>query len=313
MPTKNIQVMTRKSTSVRGPRRSSREESAAGHERKSAHVPVMLEEVIAALDLHTGETVVDATYGRGGHSAAIKNAAKVRLVAIDADPQAGDGVVEANFADIKKVLHALDIGSIDKAFFDLGWNMTQLSAGKGFSFMSDEPLDMSYGRNPRSGFTAAQILNTFSEKALADIFYGYGEERYARRVAASVVKRRAVKKFETTFEMAELVKDVVPPAYRHGRIHPATKTFQALRIAVNDEMGSLDKGLRGAWEILAQGGRIAVIAFHSIEDRAVKKLFQEFVKDGGRLIYKKPVVASRAEITSNPASRSAKLRAIEKI
>jgi 16S rRNA (cytosine1402-N4)-methyltransferase len=184
--------------------------------------------------------------------------------------------------------------------------------------MHDEPLVMSYGTRPRSGFTAAEILNGWSEKTLADVFFGYGEERYARRIAAAVVARRALKPFETTMELNEVVRDAVPAAYRRGsasrRIHPATKTFQALRIAVNDELGALDSGVRAAWHALACGGRIAVITFHSIEDRAVKRLFAAFVKKGeGKLVYKKPLTPSAEEIKSNHASRSAKLRAIEKL
>ncbi|HEY6021062.1 MAG TPA: 16S rRNA (cytosine(1402)-N(4))-methyltransferase RsmH, partial [Candidatus Paceibacterota bacterium] len=149
----------------------------------------------------------------------------------------------------------------------------------------------------------------FGEQALADIFFGYGEERYAKRIAKRVIERREIAPFNTTFELVEAVKDAVPPAYRHGRLHPATRTFQALRIAVNDELGALTAGLTQAWEILAPGGRIAVISFHSTEDRVVKQLFKSF---GGELVFKKPLTASREEISSNPASRSAKLRTTKK-
>ena len=194
----------------------------------------------------------------------------------------------------------------------------QLSAGRGFSFMTDEPLNMSYGPKPRSGFTAAEILNTFTEKALADIFFGYGEERYARRIARAVVERREDAPFKTTLELVEVIKDSVPAAYRRGRIHPATRSFQALRIAVNDELGVIEQGVGAAWRLLACGGRIAVITFHSIEDRLVKRMFAALAKKEeaghqGRLLYKKPLVPSAAEVKANPASRSAKLRAIEKI
>lgn len=300
--------MARASRSVRGKHHLRREEGGSLRERVSQHVPVMLGEAIAALDLHKGDVVVDATYGRGGHSGAIKKVKGVKLVTIDADP-ANEADITANFADLQTVLKHAGVEGVTKVLFDLGWNMTQLQSGRGFSFLADEPLNMSYGKTPRSGFTAAEILNTFSEGALADIFFGYGEERYAKRIAARVVARREVAPFATTFELVETVRDAVPAAYRHGRLHPATRTFQALRIAVNDELGALTAGLTQAWELLAQGGRIVVISFHSTEDRVVKHLFKKF---GGTLVYKKPLTATAAEIAANPASRSAKLRAIEK-
>jgi 16S rRNA (cytosine1402-N4)-methyltransferase len=311
--------MTFAFTSARMPHHSRREEGGEVRERKQErthkeHTSVMTAEVVAALAPKAGEVVVDTTYGRGGHSKALKAAAKIKLISLDADPGAGKGVVEANFGDLKAVLAAQKIKTIDKALFDLGWNMTQLSAGRGFSFMHDEPLNMSYGTTPRSGFTAAEALNEWSEDTLADVFFGYGEERYARRIAKAVVERRKVKPFETTLELVEVIRDAVPAAYRRGRLHPATKTFQALRIAINDELGALKAGLSGAWDALSCGGRIAVITFHSIEDRIVKRHFAELVKSGqGKLLYKKPLTASTSEVKTNPPSRSAKLRAIEKI
>ncbi len=271
----------------------------------------MTAEVLQALAVKDGDVVVDATYGVGGHSKALKKAAKIKFIALDADPAAGTGVVEANFGDLGKVLGTQ---KVNKVLFDLGWNMTQLQSGRGFSFMHDEPLNMSYGLRPRSGFTAAEALNEWSETVLADVFFGYGEERYARRIAKAVVARRKVQPFETTMELVEVVRDAVPAAYRRGRLNPATKTFQALRIAVNDELGALEQGLKSAWTALVCGGRVAVISFHSIEDRIIKRNFAALAKAGeGKLVYKKPLVPSAAEVASNPASRSAKLRAIEKI
>ena len=305
MPT----AMTRKFTPVRVQLRSRREEGGDAREQKQAHVSVMIGEVLSALAVKDGEVVVDATYGRGGHSSALKKEAKIKLIALDADPAAG--VIEANFADLGKVLGAQ---KADKVLFDLGWNMTQLSSGRGFSFMYDEPLNMSYAVKPRSGFTAAEALNEWSEETLADVLFGYGEERYARRIAKAIAARRKVQPFETTRELVEAVRDAVPAAYRRGRINPATKTFQALRIAVNDELGALKQGLSAAWEKLTPGGRIAVITFHSIEDRIVKRYFAALAKEGsGKLLYKKPLTPSAGEVKSNPASRSAKLRAIERI
>jgi len=157
------------------------------------------------------------------------------------------------------------------------------------------------------------MLNTFSEKALADILYGYAQERYARRIAAAVAARRDFQPFSTTRELVELVRDAVPSAYRRGATHFATKTFQALRIAVNDELGVLEAGLRAAWELLSCDGRIVVITFHSVEDRLVKNLFKEFAHAGGVLVTKKPLTPSAVERASNPSARSAKLRAIEKL
>jgi len=300
---------------VRGSHHSFGEEGGARREQtlSQKHVSVMTEEVLTGLALKKGDVVIDATYGQGGHSKAITKKAKVQLLALDADPAVGGEVVEANFADIASVAKSEGVTSADKILFDLGWNRGQLSSGRGFSFLHDEPLSMSYGTKPRSGFTAAEILNTWSEKVLADVFYGYGEERYARRIAKAVVERRADKPFATTLELAEVVRDSVPAAYRRGKTHPATKTFQALRIAVNDELGAVSAGVKGAWSLLSCGGRIAVISFHSIEDRLVKHLFAALVKKGeGKLVYKKPLTPSLHEIKANPSARSAKLRVIEK-
>ena len=325
-------------TSVRAERHLSREED--GHRREQervqvgqakvpsgAHITVMLKEAIEQLDIKAGELVLDATAGSGGHSEAILAHTKARLLAFDADIAAVERtrerlqkygeraeVVEANFKDIAKVLKHAGISTINKALFDLGWNKEQLSAGKGFSFLIDEPLNMSYGTKPASGFTAEEIVNEWKEETLADVFYGYGEETYARRIAKAIVERRDIQPIKTTLELAEVIKDAVPGAYRHGRLHPATRSFQAIRMAVNAELPSIEQALPAAWEHLAPGGRIAVITFHSIEDRAVKRIFQKFVKDGGgKLIVKKPLIPSREETSQNPSARSAKLRVIEKI
>ena len=286
----------------------------------------MPEGVLRLLDLKAGELVVDATAGLGGHSEAMLKAAPVTLLALDADPTAVAAttaslkrfgaraqVVEANFRDLEHVLHKEKIKTINKALFDLGWNMTQLASGRGFSFMHDEPLIMSYGETPASGFTAKEIVNTWEESVIADALYGYGEERYSRAIAKAIVARREIQPIETTLELVEIIRDAVPASYRHGRLNPATRTFQGLRIAVNDELGSIQMGLTAAWEHLAVGGRMAVITFHSIEDRAVKRLLLTFAKQNGQLLVKKPLVASREEVVHNAPSRSAKLRGIEKL
>lgn len=303
------------------------------HERKPVsvaapreHVSVMTGLVIDMLEPKKGDFVVDATAGMGGHSEALLAAAPIQLLALDADEAAvaatqtrlkrfGERalVVEANFRDLAHVLKKEKVTAINKALFDLGWNMTQLAAGKGFSFMHDEALNMSYGKTPASGFTAQEILNTWEESVIADALYGYGEERYSRAIAKAIVTRREIQPIETTLELVEIIRDAVPASYRHGRINPATRTFQALRIATNDELGSIQSGIMAAWEHLAPGGRIAVITFHSIEDRAVKRLFASLAEDGGKLVVKKPLIASREEVLQNAPSRSAKLRVIEKL
>lgn len=317
-------------TSVRAKPRLRREEGEALHERKSGpvstqHITVLLKEAVASLSLTKGDIVVDATLGMAGHSEAILKEKEVTLYSFDADAEAAAAgreklkkfgsrsvIINANFADLKEKLAAEGVTQVNKVLFDLGWNKEQLASGRGFSFLRDEPLTMSYGKAPRSSFTAAEILNTWDEKVIADVLFGYGEERYARRIARAVVERRAVKPFETTFEFVEVIKDAVPGRYRHGRLHPATKSFQALRVAVNDELSVIEKALEDAWSLLSPQGRIVVITFHSIEDRLVKKRFAHWAKGGGHLITKKPLTPTRAEITSNPSARSAKMRIIEK-
>jgi 16S rRNA (cytosine1402-N4)-methyltransferase len=306
-----------------------REEGGSLREQQNGrvHTSVMPREVLEHLAVSGNEFVVDGTAGEGGHSYEIlKHEPAARVLALDADVDAvakararlkefGDRaeVVEANFGDLEQVLHKQGITEINKALFDLGWNSGQLTSGRGFSFLVDEPLNMSYGTAPASGFTAAEALNEWDEETLANVFYGYGEERYARRIAKAVVERRGIQPIQTTLEFVEIIRDSTPSLYHHGRLHFATRSFQALRMAVNDELGVIDRGVRAAWKHLAAHGRIAVITFHSIEDRAVKRLFAEFVKEGGKLVVKKPLVPTRGEVVENPRARSAKLRVIEKV
>lgn len=291
---------------------------------ENAHTSVMVRECLDALALKDGDIVIDATAGLGGHSEAMLASADVTVISLDADPRAvakskerlarfgsRSVVLNANFADLADVLSQRNISTVDKVLFDLGWNKTQL-VGRGFSFLRDEPLHMGYSEMPRSGFTAAQVVNEWGEEVLADVIFGYGEERYARRIAKAIVEAREEAPIETTSQLVEIISSSVPAAYRRGRLHFATRAFQALRIAVNDELGAIDKGVRAAWEHLECDGRIAVISFHSIEDRRVKHLFAEFQRGEGSLVFKKPVPASREEIATNPSARSAKVRAIEK-
>ena len=189
------------------------------------------------------------------------------------------------------------------------------NSGRGFSFMKDEPLLMTMKENPSpEDVTASDIVNTWSEKSLADIIYGYGEERFSRKIAKGIVDARQKAEIKTTFELVKIIENSVPNAYKRGRIHVATKTFQALRIAVNDELGVLKIGLDKGFKLLKVGGRMSVISFHSLEDRVTKKFYKELEKNGvARLINKKPILAGNEELKNNPRARSAKLRILEKI
>lgn len=295
------------------------------------HESVLLKEVIDGLDLHTGETYLDATSGSGGHLEAVAQrfGGKVFLVGIDADETSLEitrerlalsnttaKLVELNFRDIDQVLRSVEMPQPDKILFDLGWSSDQFEVGgRGFSFQKDEPLLMTFKKKiNEEDTTAYDVVNKWSEESLADVIYGYGEERYARKIAKAIVTEREKKPINSSLELVEIIKSAVPIFYRFGRLHPATRTFQAIRIAVNDELKALETGLAKAFEILKPGGRLAVISFHSLEDRIVKNFFKTKKEEGlGELITKKPIVPSEVEIAKNPRSRSAKLRIIQKI
>ena len=294
------------------------------------HRSVLLHEAIEELSISSDDTVVDATLGGAGHARALSelldsggtfigfdldSEAIARAEKALQDVTAQTFCIEANFRNIETELESRGITHIDKALFDLGWSAYQLDAGRGFSFLKDEPLLMTYSGNQGDGvLTAATIVNTWKEESIADVIFGWGEERYSRRIAHVIVERRKERPFTRSLELAEAIKSAVPAAYRHGKLHPATRTFQALRIAVNDELGALTDGLRGAWKLLAPKGRIAVITFHSIEDRIVKEMFLEFERHGeGRRITRSPKKPSLEEVASNPRARSAKLRVVERI
>ena len=292
------------------------------------HRSVLLHEAIESLAIQKDDTVVDATLGGAGHALACigKLGEHGVFVGFDLDADAiarahkalagaapKAHIIEANFRDMARELKACGIVHITKALFDLGWSSYQLDSGRGFSFLRDEPLVMAYSAN-EGKLTAATIVNQWAEASIADVLYGWGEERYARRIARKLVERRQEKPFASSLELAEFIKAIVPKGYARGRIHPATRTFQALRIAVNDELGALQQGLASAWSLLEKGGRIAVITFHSIEDRIVKQTFRSWEQAGeGKRLTKKPLVPSAAEIASNPRARSAKLRVIQKV
>ncbi len=297
-------------------------------EKSVGHRAVLLQEALEYLDIREDDTVVDATLGGAGHARAIvqKLGPKGTFIGFDLDhdailrarealegAQCQTELIEQNFRELGSALQERSVREINKGIFDLGWSSFQLEAGRGFSFNTQDPLVMTYSNNPATGLTAAQIVNLWSESSLADVIYGWGEERFARRIARALVERRKIRQFTTANELAEAIAQAVPGSYRHGRLHPATKTFQALRIAVNDELGALKSGLDAAWELLVPGGRIAVISFHSIEDRIVKQYFAALEKEGkGKRLTKKPLTASIEELKQNPRARSAKMRVIEK-
>lgn len=289
----------------------------------ATHVPVLFAEVLGGLDPRPGEVWVDCTTGAGGHAAAI--AAKAgptgRVIALDQDPGmlalaaprfVGLTVtpLHANFDQLPAVLQQLGLLQVDGVLADLGFCSDQLQdPARGLSFQHDGPLDMRL--DPAAGETAADLVNTLGEEALADVIYEYGEERHSRRVARRIVERRKVKRFETTADLADVVKFAVPRTRDSSRIHPATRTFQALRIAVNDELGSLDRLLAALPNVIRPGGRAGIISFHSLEDRRVKVAFKQDPR--WRPLTKKPVEASDAEAAANPRARSAKFRAAERV
>ena len=300
---------------------------------ESKHRTVLLNEAIDGLNLTNKSVVIDATFGGGGHSLEIcKRFPGVKIVALDQD----QGTLErgrVKFQDLN-----CDITFVNENFrnllnfrpdgiiFDLGLSSDQLeNSGRGFSFMKSEPLLMTMKENPSpEDITAFDVVNTWSEKSLADIIYGYGEEKFSRRIARGIVEARKRSKIKTTFDLVKIIEESVPARfakasarraiYQRGKIHYATRTFQAIRIAVNDELGALSLGLEKGFNALRAGGRMAVISFHSLEDRITKRFFKDKEKQGtARLLNKKPIVAGKEELKNNPGARSAKLRIIQKI
>jgi 16S rRNA (cytosine1402-N4)-methyltransferase len=279
------------------------------------HVPVLPAETLRLLDPQPGQTWVDCTVGAGGHARLVaeKLGESGHLIGLDQDPTmlelarprlAGLPVtlVHANFDQLADVLANLGIAAVDGVLADLGFSSDQLGqAARGFSFRDDGPLDMRL--DPTAGQTAADLVNTMSEAALADTFWEFGEERHSRRVARQIVERRKQKPFETTAELADVVRSCVP---RSGGIDPATRVFQALRIAVNDELGALDRLLAALPRVVRPGGKAGVISFHSLEDRRVKQAFRN--PDAWEPLTKKPVEPDEAEVARNQRARSAKLR-----
>ncbi|MBI4399004.1 MAG: 16S rRNA (cytosine(1402)-N(4))-methyltransferase RsmH [Candidatus Omnitrophica bacterium] len=295
------------------------------------HESVLKQEVLAYLNPKPGSVVLDATVGSGGHTEALaekallsRNAQDGLILGLDQDPEAirtsrlrlarfGARVVlvESNFRNLDQVLSQYPQLQFDAILFDLGYSLDQVrAAGRGFSFMSDAPLDMRMSL--KSPLLAADFINDTSEQELARIFWEFAEVHNSRRVARILVEERKKKRIQTTLELVHLLEKA--GVRRRGKIHPATQIFQALRMAVNDELGACQEGIHKALDVLKPFGRLAVITFHSVEDRLVKYLFREEEKKGRiRLVNKKVIVPSRQEVLRNPRSRSAKLRVVEKL
>lgn len=302
------------------------------------HISVLLEETIESLNIKPDGIYIDGTAGGAGHSREIaKRLTTGRLIALDRDPDAvkvarerlsayNATVVQCNFADMKNAANELGIEKVNGILLDLGVSSHQLDNGdRGFSYKYEAPLDM---RMSQSGTTAADLVNMLSVDELTKIFRDYGEEKFAYKIANSIVNIRQKEKIETTTRLAEIIASCYPAAARRDG-NPARKCFQALRIAVNDEFGSLERALDAAFDMLAEGGVLSIITFHSLEDRIVKQRFKSYTtgctcpadfpvcvcgnKPRGKLLFKKPVVASEKELAVNQRSRSAKLRAIVKL
>ena len=305
------------------------------------HISVLYEESIAALNVRNGGLYVDGTLGGGGHSYGILSGADCSLIGIDQDTEAisaaskrlkkFDGrftAVNDNFCNIKSILAELNVSGIDGALLDIGVSSYQLdNPERGFSYMHDAPLDMRM--NARGGKTARDVVNTYSVEELTRIFYEYGEERWSKRVAEFIVERRGERPVETTFELVDIIKAAIPQRARSEGGHPAKRIFQAIRIEVNDELEALKKAIADFTDCLNKGGRLAIITFHSLEDRIVKQAFadkargcicpKEFPvcvcgrKPEIKIISRKPVLPSKEETERNPRSKSAKLRVAEKL
>ena len=315
----------------------------AQQDQAYGHRPVLLDECLEALAIRPDGIYVDGTLGRAGHSLEIlrRLGPKGRLIGVDRDETAIQAaqerlaefagrftLVHSNFSRIGEILDELGIRQVDGMLFDLGVSSPQLDeAERGFSYLQDAPLDMRMDRS--AALTARDVVNTWSYEELRRILFAYGEERYAPAIARAMVRQREQQAIETTGELTELIKKAMPPAALREKQHPAKRSFQAIRIAVNGELEELEPMLQAAVEHLAVGGRLAVISFHSLEDRIIKKTFQQLAtgctcppefpvcvcgkKPRIRLVSRKPITATQAELTYNPRARSAKLRVAEKL
>jgi 16S rRNA (cytosine1402-N4)-methyltransferase len=301
------------------------------------HFPVLQKEVLEIFDPQPNQNFIDCTIGGGGHALAIleKTAPKGKILGIDWDQEMIKSLkskveslklsrrlilVNDSFVNLKKIVEKENFKDVDGILLDLGLSSWHLEkSGRGFTFKKDEPLDMRYNRNSKfqiSNYklTAEKILNEWPEKEIEKILKEYGQERFAKRIAKKIVEERKIKPIKTTFQLVEIIKRATPSWYHHKKIHFATRTFQALRIAVNDESENLKKVLPQALEILEKNGKLIVISFHSLEDRIVKNFFKEYSKKGIlNILIKKPIWPSDEEIKINPRSRSARLRSALKL
>ncbi len=295
------------------------------------HIPVLLKESLEGLTVTSGGTYVDCTTNRGGHSIEIIKALGENgvLICIDLDQDAlqeAREVIEkmnnlpklhfihSNFRHLPSILKDLKISHVDGILADLGVSSQELDvSGRGFSFRFDEPLLMTFSAKPEEDATTAyDIVNCWSESTIADVLYGFADERYSRRIANAIINRRNISPIKTTFELVDVIGSAVPAMYRHRKTHYATKTFQALRMATNDELGSVSDLLESLPNILASKGRACIITFHSTEDRIVKLKLRSH-EETLRMINKKAIVPSDEEIKENPRARSAQLRIVERI
>ena len=294
------------------------------------HIPVLLQEVIEGVNPRKGMVFLDGTFGAAGHSLALSERlnSDLTVIALDTDAVSLDRATtffkehskatliseSINFRNVVDVLTKNNIKKVDAVLLDLGFSSDQIeTGGRGISFMKDEPLLMTLkDTSTESDLTAREIVNTWDEQNIADIIKYYGDERFARRIARAIVEKRAIAPINTTADLVEVIKSAVPASYGRKGINPATRTFQALRITVNDELGALKEFIEKITPYLATNGRIAIISFHSLEDRIVKRAFLELEKnEKGNRITKKPIIATDEEVEKNPRSRSAKLRIFE--
>ncbi len=294
------------------------------------HISVLLHEVVDGLDFQKDDIFIDGTLGSAGHcEEAVKRfGSSIKIIGLDMDEDAlaraslrfkklkADATfVQANFRNLDQVILDLKLSKVNKILLDLGLSSNQFEeSGRGFSFQKDEPLTMTFKKNPtEEDLTAAIIVNEWSEETLTTLFRGYGEEQFAYKIAKAIVASREEKPIETTQELVDIIFNATPAWYHHRKTHYATKTFQALRITVNDELTALQEGLKKGFEALAPEGRIAVISFHSLEDRIVKHFFKDKQTEGlATLITKKPIVPAEVELKENRRARSAKLRILVK-
>lgn len=293
------------------------------------HTAVLKKEVIGHLDPKQNENFVDCTIGEGGHSEDLleKNGPNGKVLGIDIDPQQISAsqwlqvqfkerivLVNDSYTSLKEILERKNFGPVNGILLDLGMSSAQLvRAHKGFSFKVDQGLDMRYNDEAHY-LTAEKIINEWPEEKIEEILKNYGEEKFSKKIAKNIIEQRKLGRIKTTFQLIGIIKKSTPPAYHKAKIHYATKTFQALRIAVNDELENVKRILPDAISALAPEGRLVVISFHSLEDRIVKKfLVQELKKGIIKILTKKPITASRDELSCNPRARSAKLRAAVKL